>query len=284
MGGTSRGKAGSVLSGEWKGYKEVWVGCTGQGCSVWQQVRVKGDWKTDEEKVFFWGLCAGVEMEKMRMRVEKLEKEKEDLARKVQVGREEEYKSYKEALVQAQRGAVEEAKREVEDGKVELIKEMRREVRRSVDEEGKKRRVMVFGLKTNGSSVERGVEGVLKTIGVESKPCRVTQFKRGKDAKEGWVAPIMIEFDTEREQREVLARKVMLKKDEEYQQVFLERDMTLEEREEKKRRWVLEMLKRRRKEEEMERQTEQMNGRTTIAITREDQLKESEETKVKEVY
>ena len=67
----------------------------------------------------------------------------------------------------------------------------------------KKRRLMVFGLKTKGSSVERGVEGVLRTIGVESKPCRVTQFKRGKDAKERWVAPIMIEFDTEREQREV---------------------------------------------------------------------------------
>lgn len=283
------------LSGEWKGFKETWIGCDGKGCNVWQQVRMKEEVKVAKMGEFFCGVCAGVRMEKMEVKLKRLEQEKTELENKMMIEtrqqlrqQEEDRKSYKEALIRTQRGmeeGIEKAKREVNEERTTLMKDVRTEVKRSVEEETRKKRVMMFGLKENGKNVEERVDEVLRTLAVASRPCKVNKFKGKESVREGWIAPVMVEFRSEDERNEVLSRKSMLKDYDEMKQVFLEMDLSVQEREEKKKKWILGRIQRKQnlvKEKEDKRTTQTgVEKEIEIFIDRQDKQEEGQ-TEVKQ--
>ena len=238
------------LTGDWKGYKELWMGCS--GCELWQSVRVKEEFDEKQTGEFFCGLCAGVKISALQQNLKKLEaiipiqKKLEEVAKDLDEVRKgaviesaqllereaESRKSYSEAIAGM--------REDIASGMVKVSKvvEEVEAVKKKTEEEEKKKRMMVFGLKTVSSEAKVKIEDILRFMRLSFKPTHVRQFS-GRGRPEGWVAPIVVEFQSEFERNQVLERKASLNDDVEYKKIFLERDMSVEEREEKKKRWVL---------------------------------------------
>ncbi|ELT98692.1 hypothetical protein CAPTEDRAFT_213938 [Capitella teleta] len=122
---------------------------------------------------------------------------------------------------------------------VEKVKEVVRvEVKRTSIEETRKKRVMVFGLKKKeGRTDEEMIGDMLQVLGrkEECKPQAVFRM-REKEGESSGTRPVVVEFGSEQEKWKVLERKMALRRDDEFARVFLELDLSREEREVAKKR------------------------------------------------
>lgn len=273
---SERKKSKSNLDEEWKGYKDTWLGCSGPGCGVWQQVRVEENWEAEAAADFYCGVCAGLRVDRLKKELENLKQVHEELKRNITIETQRKM-SEEEVEKKTYRQALEGLRKSVEEGKQivtkKLQEEVRVEVKRTTEEEMRKKRIVLFGLKENEvANLNASVEGVLNTLSIASKPVSVTKFSN-KNKKEGWNAPVMVEFSSERERMQVLERKSLLKDTEDYRDVFLEMDLSREEREERKKTRVLRALQRRKEQLKKQGVAQADNKQGEVNRSEETQLK-----------
>ena len=224
---TSSRKGRGKKSGEGKNddvfgpeFKEETLECEGEGCQVWQVVKVPKEWDAEKEGSFFCGICAGREInklrkenkdlrenlgknqtemevglstfgEKMRKTIVELEEAKEETVRMTN----EKLATYAEKVksslekVEKESGALK---------KEDLRKEVRKEVRENVAEERRKRRAIAFGLKVEDNKLESEVLEMLSKLKVRAKPVRVERMRKRSEEDET-CKPVIIEFETEKE-------------------------------------------------------------------------------------
>jgi len=259
-----------VLFGKegWNEFKDDFLKCEGERCEIWQVVRVPKEWKGDGVKGFFCGVCMGERMDRLvgekkelRKKLQKVEMENEELKKKLkekekmmkkgaeileEVGSEiktmkderrverDERRSYAE-MVKNTAKVVEDTRKVVK----ETIKE---EVVKNNREEMRKRRVIIFGLpersEKNEGTVKEQVKKVMEKLELGIIPKEVVRMGR----KEGRTAPVIVELETEKEKWEVLKRKAILRRVSGFEKVFLEMDLSVEEREKKKKNRVMRRL------------------------------------------
>ncbi|ELU16040.1 hypothetical protein CAPTEDRAFT_199829 [Capitella teleta] len=152
----------------------------------------------------------------------------------------EEVRSFAETVQRSLEREMEGAKKRIEKEseavreEVEKVKEVVRvEVKRTSIEEVRKKRVMVFGLKKKeGRTDEEMIGDMLQVLGrkEECKPRAVFRM-REKEGESIGIRPVVVEFGSEQEKWRVLERKMALRRDDEFARVFLELDLSREERE-----------------------------------------------------
>ena len=110
---------------------------------------------------------------------------------------------------------------------------IRKEVKSTNEEETRKKRIMIFNLKnkTGKSDVEFGKMGAGQSCDDVVDVVRLRQKENGPI-----IRPIIVEFRSEYDKWTVMRMKAKLRECEEYRSVFLEMDLSREEREVRKAR------------------------------------------------
>ena len=143
-----------------------------------------------------------------------------------------------------------------------LREEVRVEVKRTTEEEWRKKRIVIFGLKeSEDSNMNESVEGILSALSIAGKPVSVRKFTN-KEKKEGGNAPVMVEFCSERERMHGVGKENFTQR-RRIQSVFLEMDLSREAREERKKTQVLRALKRRKADDK---QKKNQSEKTLVVI------------------
>jgi hypothetical protein len=213
---------------KWKDYRDEFLGCEGPGCRIYQAVKVPKGWSGRGKGSFLWDLC--------REQIRELEGKVKGLEEEVKSGEEkgkEEVRSFAETVQRSLEREMEGAKKRIEKEseavreEVEKVKEVVRvEVKRTSIEEVRKKRVMVFGLKKKeGRTDEEMIGDMLQVLG------RKEECMREKEGESSGTRPVVVEFGSEQEKWKVLERKMALRRDDEFARVFLELDLSREERE-----------------------------------------------------
>ncbi len=220
------------LSGEWSAYKEQYVQCSDEACEVWNVIRVKEDVEL-EDAGFLCGLCAFREVKVLKDKLNK-----ESVA--IQVGKEvEKLRSDLDNKTQEIETSVNENNRRWETVQKtnltkheRLIKEnMRKEIKLVGEDERRKKRVVVFGLnEEDGTSNKEQAERLLSKLNIGEDVVITDIFRLKKKEDMSKDKPLMIEFDSENVKWKVLKNKASLKNLDGYVRVFLEMDLSIEER------------------------------------------------------
>ena len=226
-----------VRSG-WPGFKEEWFECEGEGCKVWQMVRVPEEWKAEKSGAFYCGVCTGKELNKLRIENADL---REKLRGKADIAIEGRISQQIDTYAETLKKNIETSKSEVLDtveksapGGEEWIKVVRKEVKENTAEERRKKRIIVFGLNENGRDKEDITE-IISELKEGTKLVKIERMRK-KEGEEGVKKPVIVEFESEREKWDVLEKKKELKDKIRWKDVFLEMDLSREKREERRRR------------------------------------------------
>lgn len=284
----SRGRGKGRKEDEDK-YVQVLLQCEGEGCTVWQEVRVPENWDADKVGRFFCGICLGEELEKLRrenkklreqlgrkaeeeavekeldkfqgkMRdtLAKLEREKEEVVRQTS----EKVATYAQAVNNVERN-MQEVKAEAIAAANSVVKgdswrkEVKDAVRDNVFEERRKRRIIVFGLKDNKRD-EEDVGDILMEIGVKCRLLMVERMMR-RENQEG-CRPVIVEVASERDRMDIMFKKGKLRNTA-WREVFLGMDLNREQREMKKKQAA---ARRAQKAEEKQKKGETSEGERTL--------------------
>ena len=144
----------------------------------------------------------------------------------------------------------------VEEGVIMKKSEIRKEVEESNYETRRKKRMIVFNLKEKKEKNDRDrVIEMIGDMGVRVREEEIVDVVRMRKKDEGGsIRPIIVEFRTEYDKWTVLRNKSDLREMTEYRSVFLEQDVSREEREkrrvmiqERKAEWELRGMDQRRK-------------------------------------
>ena len=124
----------------------------------------------------------------------------------------------------------------VEEGVIMKKSEIRKEVEESNYETRRKKRMIVFNLKEKREKNDRDrVIEMIGDMGVRVREEEIVDVVRMRKNYEGWsIRPIIVEFRTEYDKWIVLRNKSDLREMNEYRSVFLEQDVSWEEREKRR--------------------------------------------------
>ena len=206
----------------WPGFKEEWLECEGEGCKVWQVVRVPEEWKAEKSGAFYCGVCTGKELNKLRIENADLREKlrgKADIAIEGRISQQ--IDTYAETLkknIETSKSEVLETVEKSVPGGEEWIKVVRKEVKENTAEERRKKRIIVFGLNENGRDKEDITE-MISELKEGTKLVKIERMRK-KEGEEGVKKPVIVEFESEREKWDVLEKKKELKDTVRWKDVF----------------------------------------------------------------
>ena len=254
-----------TASCNWEGFKEEFLKCEGDeyvDCNVYSRVIVKEGWKAAKSGVFLCNLCLvkrmiGVEKEneKVRMENDRLKVGNDALKKEL-----EEFKKAEERKVEKLTGDVKVfvdkkdevnnwvtvARRLTKDNMLDRVdtvisrmdglqREVRKQVKVANVDDLRCRRAIVFGMKeSDEESDKEQVNEIIEILGGNVKRENVSDVIRMRatgEAAVNRVRPVIVEFKSEYDKWQFLRNKKDLKENDKYKRVFLEIDMSKEERE-----------------------------------------------------
>lgn len=249
------------LKGAWKGFKEVVSKCEGQGCPVWQVLRVPKQWKAEENKSFYCGICVGREVENLRrenasLREQMLQKADKSVEENLNVKITTYAEKLKENIRESKKEVLHETKAVAAASMgEEWRKEVRKEVKENTAEERRKKRLIVFGMREDEDDKQQ-VEEMLEKMEVEKMVVKVERMRK-REGEGDVIKPVIVEFASEKDKWEVLEKKANLRKEERWKKVFLELDLSREKREERRQKAMERKEKKKQDREEEEKKKEE---------------------------
>lgn len=231
------------LSGIWKDWKEEYVQCSnvidGMQCETWSMIRVKENVNVDGMN-YMCGFCAYNELEVMKNKVKKSVETEKTLKKEIET----KVEALKTNVADVERSWTEvvskNAKKEkvtITENALNLLKlDMKKEVKAVSEEEKRKCSFVIFGMdEKNGVSNKAQAEEVLSKLDIEREYVikDVIRMKKKDDISKN--KPLLVEVRNEIEKWAILKKKSMLRNVDGYERVFLELDLTPEQRKEKLR-------------------------------------------------
>ena len=242
--GRKKGKDDNIKDSgnEWEGYKGMWMECGNDECEVWVQIKAPDGWSGEKDE-FRCGVCMVKEMMNLKREIEDLKTKMAcmksiDEERKeagVYEGRES-LKTWANMAKRLTNEKTIEKLERVEEDVIMKKSEIRKEVEESNYETRRKKRMIVFNLKEKKEKNDRDrVIEMIGDMGVRVREEEIVDVVRMRKKDEGGsIRPIIVEFRTEYDKWTVLRNKSDLREMTDYRSVFLEQDVSREEREKRR--------------------------------------------------
>ena len=239
-----KGMHGSDGNDFWVGFKKEWLECENEECKVWVSMRVPDGWKGGEGR-FKCGLCVMKDVVEVRNENENLKRQMEQMKneddKRKEAGVYEKNENVNTWATIAKRltneKTIEKLER-VEESMMMNKNDVRKQVEESNYEARRKKRIIVFNMQEKEEKTDR--EQVLDMIGDMGVRVReeevVDVVRMRKKEGVGLARPIIVEFKSEYDKWTVLRNKSDLREMNVYKKVFLEQDVSREEREKRRER------------------------------------------------
>ena len=242
----------------WNGFECKWLECGTANCKMWMSMMVPDEVDMEHE-VVKCGMCIVKEMnvvkgekDLLRKEVGELRKEIGELKKEVGELRVQTITKDKEVddvkakeenswAIVAKKMKIQNVFERLEKVESDVIVKkslIRKEVKSTNEEETRKKRIMIFNLKNKtGKSDVECVKDVFGKMGAGQSCDDVVDVVRLRQKENGpIITPIIVEFRSEYDKWTVMRMKAKLRECEEYRSVFLEMDLSREEREVRKAR------------------------------------------------